>query len=153
MSRRWMTALGVLGAATLLAAQAKPPAATVAGNTVVFRNLAAFDPATGRTRTLEELVVVRGRVMAKKGAEPPSDARVIDGSGKTAVPGLVDLAVGISPGRQVEADFVAALGLAHGVLHYVVTDATGALGVRSAEAGRVGRGAVADPCRWPRRSS
>lgn len=75
MSRRWMTALGVLGAATLLAAQAKPPAATVAGNTVVFRNLAAFDPATGRTRTLEELVVVRGRVMAKKGAEPPSDAK------------------------------------------------------------------------------
>ncbi len=123
MLRIWMAGLGVLAGTAWLAGQSSSPPAADRGGALVVRNVTVLDPLTGRGRAVETLLVVRGRVVAGKAADIPTEARVIDAAGRTAVPGLADLAIGVSPGRQTDADFISALGLAHGVMHYVVTDA------------------------------
>jgi imidazolonepropionase-like amidohydrolase len=80
--------------AALAGGCASIPAATVpsgtplTGNSFVVRDVRVFDGEQVHERV--HLVVRGGRIVAVGGAAPPSDLPVIDGSGHTMLPGLID---------------------------------------------------------------
>jgi imidazolonepropionase-like amidohydrolase len=78
----------LLGVATPLAAQTQPAAPTL------FQNVRIFD-GTGRPLSAPSHVLVRGNKIERISSTPivsdrPADAVVIDGGGRTLMPGLID---------------------------------------------------------------
>src|SRR5262245_33147511 len=63
-------------------------------DTVIVRNVRGYAPTTDGVQSFAALIATDGRVtrIVKVGEEIPtlSNARVIDGSGKTLLPGLID---------------------------------------------------------------
>src|SRR5688572_17642900 len=83
-----------LAALTALAACASIPASTLAtgtpvtDNSFVVRNVRVFDGE--RVFERANVVVRTGKIVAVGNATPPRDLPVIDGSGQTMLPGLID---------------------------------------------------------------
>jgi imidazolonepropionase-like amidohydrolase len=96
LQRGALALLAVLGATVLAAAQGGVPqsAPTSAPGETLFRNVRVFD---GRAEALSAPtdVLVRGNSIAaiRAGQQPPTDATVIDGRGRTLMPGLIDVHV------------------------------------------------------------
>ncbi len=90
MLRRMMMALLVVAGPAL----AQQPAAQQAPQDTLIRNVRVFD---GRSDRLSEAtdVLVRGNAIAaiRAGQQPPAGATVIDGRGRTLMPGLIDVHV------------------------------------------------------------
>jgi imidazolonepropionase-like amidohydrolase len=96
-----------------------------ADSVTVFRNARVLDVRTGTAQTAQTIVVENGRIRARGGTVVvPGQARVIDGSGLTLLPGLMDAHVHLTLAgqpadnalRTVQAGFtsVADLGSAGG---------------------------------------
>lgn len=95
-SRRAVLAAGsvVLAGAAL--------SATAAELGLVIRDVRLFDGE--RTRARATVLVQGGRILAVGPApRPPRGAQVIDGRGKTLIPGLIDSHVHVFPGAQADA--------------------------------------------------
>jgi hypothetical protein len=81
-----------LGAAALLVAQG--------GNVLVIRNVTLID-GSGRAAVPDATVVIQGNTIKEAGqhVQAPSGARVVDGTGKFLIPGLIDAHVHLRGGR------------------------------------------------------
>lgn len=94
--------------------------------TIVITGSRVLDVTTGRARAVES-VVVEGDVITEvheQAAPPvPAQARRVDATGLTLVPGLFDMWAQAMPSPSVEVDFAYALSLAHGVMGLRTVDA------------------------------
>jgi imidazolonepropionase-like amidohydrolase len=71
-------------------------------NNFAIQNVRVFDGTTTLTR--QKVVVRDGRIVAVgPGAKIPAGTTVVDGSGKTLLPGLIDSHVHVFPGAQADA--------------------------------------------------
>jgi imidazolonepropionase-like amidohydrolase len=82
-------AAGMTGLIAAIAWVLGPPAAVQADDPIVFRNVRVFD---GSNVTPASSVLVEGGKIARVGpeVEAPARATVVDGSGRTLLPGLID---------------------------------------------------------------
>src|SRR4051812_11996864 len=90
----------VSGLFAALATLSAPNSAAEPGDITAFRNVRVFDG----TRVLPSAtVVVKGGIIEQvgPGVEAPKGARIVDGTGKTLVPGLIDCHVHILEESQL----------------------------------------------------
>jgi imidazolonepropionase-like amidohydrolase len=83
MIRRWAVA-------ALLAFAASPAVAAAVGCDTLFRNVRVLDSATGRLSAPTDVRVSGNRILSISSAVPADGASVIDGGGRTLMPGLID---------------------------------------------------------------
>ena len=106
-------AAAALGVALVAAADGQAPS-----ESIVITGSRVLDVSTGRARAVEAVVIEDGQIAdVHEQAAPslPAQARSIDGTGLTLVPGLFDMWAQAMPSTSVEVDFAYALSLAHGV--------------------------------------
>lgn len=90
----WPLALALLHGAALAHGPAVPSLPTVTGTPkedTLFRNVRIFDSASGRVSAATD-VLVQGKLIARiaPGQAPGPTARIIEGGGRTLMPGLID---------------------------------------------------------------
>jgi len=108
-----------------------------------------LDVVAGRYQAVSAVLIENGRIAALHLTEPPSvprQARQLDLTDTTLVPGLGDLHARAYPDERVDADYFYALGLAYGVTLYRTLDAPLPWGVSQRE--RVQSGEVLAPRLW-----
>ena len=108
-----------------------------------------LDVVAGRYQAVAAVFIESGRIAAVHVTEPPSvprQARQLDLSGTTLVPGLADVHARAYPDERVDADYFYALGLAYGVTLYRTLDVPLPWGVSQRE--RVQSGEVLAPRLW-----
>ena len=146
MTRRILLSAALLTATSLLAA-------AQGGNVIAIRNVTLVD-GTGRAPVPGTTVVIEGNRITAVGTtmQPPAGARVIDGTGKFLMPGMIDAHIHLRGGRggnrppaEQEREAVRAL---HGYLYAGVTTVYDAgnqsefiMGLRAKEQG----GAIVSP--------
>jgi imidazolonepropionase-like amidohydrolase len=91
---RWHRQLAVLGACSASLALAQAPAAAPTAGVVLFQNVRVFD-GKGSTLSAPTNVLVRGNRIETISAAPiatdrSANTRLIDGGGRTLMPGLID---------------------------------------------------------------
>src|SRR5947209_7114830 len=100
--RRSRMGLMLCGLAAALCIAAAVPTAEARPSAILFRDVTLFD---GHKVEPHRSVLVRGGIIAAVGG-PNLDARgaqVVDGRGKTLLPGLIDAHVHLSPAKPEEA--------------------------------------------------
>jgi imidazolonepropionase-like amidohydrolase len=80
--------------------------ATAHGATLAIRNVTVIDPADGSARAKQTIVIAATRITAVGKAAPPKNAKIIDGSGKYAIPGLWDMHVHLWDTENPLGDYV-----------------------------------------------
>ena len=128
-----------------MAGQAQQPAF----EPVLIRGARVLDVAAGRYQTVAAVLIENGRIAAVHVTEPtsvPRQARQLDLTDTTLVPGLGDMHARAYPDERVDADYFYTLGLAYGVTLYRTLDAPLPWGVSQRE--RVQSGEVLAPRLW-----
>jgi Amidohydrolase family len=116
---------------------------------VLVKGARVLDVEAGRYQAVSAVLIANGRIAAVHLAEPtsvPRQARQLDLTGMTLVPGLGDVHARAYPDASVDADYFYALGLAYGVTLYRTLDVPLPWGVSQRE--RVQSGEVLAPRLW-----
>jgi hypothetical protein len=137
-------ALSAVLAGVVLASaiSAQPPAR------VVITGARVLDVAAGRYRDAGA-VVIEGDRIAALDATPPDGSQPatrIDATGKTIVPGMIDLAAVALPSVDLDVDYFYALSLAHGVTGMRVVDTVLPWSVTQRD--RIRKGDIVAPRLW-----
>jgi len=114
-------AVAVLAGWSIVSGQAPQPAF----EPVLIRGARVLDVVAGRYQTVSAVLIENGRIAAVHLTEPPSvprQARQLDLTGTTLVPGFGDMHARAYPDESVDADYFYALGLAYGVTLYRTLD-------------------------------
>ena len=124
--RSWWTCvpLTLLASAGIVAQTSSPSSSAAREGTVVITGVSIVDPVRGTTSAPQDIVVEDGRIatIAPTGtASSPSGATRVDGRGRFAIPGLIDVHAHVGEGGIAPQDDTTRARALHQFLRYGVT--------------------------------